>query len=77
MIQSVFDNFIQYYNLTIGPTSRVYPLYLISALILAILAYIQVERAHAAEDAANDGHDHGAADRPGFLQYVFDPRIIF
>lgn len=76
MIESIFNNFVLYYNGMIEPVSRVYPLYLISALMLAIFAYIQVERAHAVEDETNGRRD-SKANRPTVLQYVFDPRVMF
>ena len=77
MIESIVNNLLQYFQEILGPTSRVYPLYLVSAFVLALLAYLQIERSHAAEDAAH-GHDSPEdSDRSGFLQYVFDPRVIF
>ncbi len=73
MFEAVFDNLVAYFQATSAPSSRIYPLYLITSLGLAFFAFWQVERAHAAEH----GDDHDGGNRPTFLQYVFDPRIIF
>lgn len=54
------------------PNSRIYYLYLISAIILAFVAYIQVEALHRHED-----EEAGVPKRKGFLQFVFDPSILF
>ncbi|MEL7543796.1 MAG: creatininase family protein [Pseudomonadota bacterium] len=78
MLESVFDNLVAYFQLQAGPTSRIFPLYLATSFVLALFAFWQVEKAHAAEH----GHDHDGSDREGearptFFQYVFNPRIIF
>ncbi len=52
------------------PTSRIYFLYLLTALALALVAYWQVEQAHRKEHAAEGGEP-----LPGFWRYVFDPRV--
>jgi sterol desaturase/sphingolipid hydroxylase (fatty acid hydroxylase superfamily)/creatinine amidohydrolase/Fe(II)-dependent formamide hydrolase-like protein len=51
------------------PTSRIYVVYLLSALALALVSYWQVEQAHRKEHAAE-----GGPPLPGFWRYVFDPR---
>jgi sterol desaturase/sphingolipid hydroxylase (fatty acid hydroxylase superfamily)/creatinine amidohydrolase/Fe(II)-dependent formamide hydrolase-like protein len=51
------------------PTSRIYIVYLLSSLLLALIAYWQVEQAHRKEHAAE-----GGPPLPGFWRYVFDPR---
>ena len=55
-----------------NPTNRIYVLYLITALILAFIAYWQVEKAHEAEDMA-EGLEPRA--RMGFLKYIIDPKV--
>lgn len=80
MFEAIFDNLLGYFQATTGPSSRIYPLYLFSAFVLALFAFWQVERAHAAEhghDHNNDSTETGAEKRPSILQYIFDPRIIF
>ncbi|MEL6422040.1 MAG: sterol desaturase family protein, partial [Pseudomonadota bacterium] len=88
MLEQIFTNFVGYYENLVGPTSRIYPLYLVSSLLLALIAFWQVEKAHAAEHghgghegpggAVGAGGDAGGGEpRPSFLQYVFDPRIVF
>lgn len=56
----------------LDPGSRIYALYLLTALILAFVAYLQIERLHTAELRAE-----GRAEtrRVGFLAYVFNPKI--
>ncbi len=56
----------------IVPTSRIFVLYLITALVMAFFAYWQVEKAHDAEDLAEG---NSVRDRVGFFKYVFDPKI--
>ncbi len=63
------------------PTSRIYWLYLVTAFGLAFVAYWQVEAAHRHEhghEAGADGDSGDAGEKkdfPGFLRYVFDPRV--
>jgi len=73
MIETVFGNLVEYFHVVTSPSSRIYPLYLLSSLGLALIAYWQIEKSHAAEH----GHEDEGKDRPTFLRYVFDPRIIF
>ena len=77
MLESIANNLSSHFHAILSPESRVYPLYLVSAFVLALLAYVQVERAHADEDAAHGNDASGDDERPTFLQYVFNPRIIF
>ncbi|MGI9405743.1 MAG: sterol desaturase family protein, partial [Hyphomicrobiaceae bacterium] len=73
-VESVLHRFLHYFDAATAPTSRIFPLYLLSALLLAFVAYIQIERTH-----AHEGEPHGEreAEKKTFLQYVFDPKIIF
>lgn len=59
------------------PESRIYFLYIVSAVAIAFIAYWRIEKAH-------DEHDHNEAapeplqERPGsFINYILDPKIIF
>lgn len=62
------------------PEQRIYVLYLLTAIVMAFLAYWRIEKAH-------DEHHHAYGDMPApetlperpksFLSYVFDPRVFF
>ncbi|MGB7433016.1 MAG: creatininase family protein [Ahrensia sp.] len=59
------------------PDSRIYFLYILSAIIIAFIAYWRIEKAH-------DDHEHDSGapapeqERPAsFIQYILDPKIIF
>ena len=62
------------------PEQRIYTLYLVTAIIMAFLAYWRIEKAH-------DEHHHAYGDMPApetlperpqsFLSYVFDPKVLF
>jgi sterol desaturase/sphingolipid hydroxylase (fatty acid hydroxylase superfamily)/creatinine amidohydrolase/Fe(II)-dependent formamide hydrolase-like protein len=70
--QSAFDRSLAVMLGPINPESRIYIFYLLSGLVLAYFAYVQVEKAHRAEDIA-EGRQ--VEQRKGFLAYVFDPKI--
>ena len=70
-LESVQINTIHQYLAPILPESRIYWLYLISALVLAFIAYHQINHEH-----DEDGNDIPSS-RPGFLQWVFDKDIWF
>lgn len=69
------DFFVQsgtYLTQFLSPNSRIYFLYLITAFLLAFVAYWQVESAHRKE-AEQEGEEF--PERMSFLQYVFDPKV--
>lgn len=61
------------------PTSRIYFVYIISAIVIAFIAYWRIEKAHEDHDHDNDGPAPAhLQERPSsFLAYVFNPKIIF
>ena len=54
------------------PNSRIFVMYLLTAFVLAFVAYRQVEIAHKAEALA-EGEDY--IERQSFLAYVFNPKV--
>lgn len=56
----------------LDPGSRIYALYLLASVVLAFVAYRQVERAHIAELKAEGSE---VTERVGFLSYLFNPKI--
>ena len=70
-LESVQINTIHQYLAPILPESRIYWLYLVSAFVLAFIAYHQINHDH-----DKDGNDIPSS-RPRFLQWVFDKNIWF
>ncbi|MDJ0615007.1 MAG: creatininase family protein [Rhizobiaceae bacterium] len=68
-LENVQINTIHQYLSLVVPESRVYWLYLISALILAFIAYHQINHDH-----DEDGNDIPSS-RPGFLAWVFNKEV--
>ncbi len=67
MLKSAADNLFGVFN----PDSRIYYLYLATSALLALVAYVVVERSHAAEEAAERGEEPP----PGFLAWLFTKRV--
>ena len=67
---SAFGFVLQFIN----PGSRIFVLYLLTAFVLAFVAYWQVESAHRKE-AEQEGEEF--PERVGFLQYVFNREFWF
>lgn len=72
-------DFEQFLTVTMGnllgfifPNSRIFVVYLLTALVLAFVAYRQVEIAHKAEALA-EGEDY--IERQSFWAYVFNPKV--
>lgn len=59
------------------PNSRIYFLYILSAVFIAFIAYWRIEKAH--EDHDHDGDTPAPLQaRPAsFISYILDPKIIF
>jgi len=68
-LESVQINTIHQILAPIVPQSRIYWLYLISALVLAFVAYHQINHEH-----DEDGNDIPSS-RPSFLQWVFNKEV--
>ena len=71
-LETLYSNTVATLLQAFNPTSRIYVIYLLSAFLLALFAYWQVEKTHRAEELAEGNH---VPERTGFLAYVFDPKI--
>ena len=75
MFEDLFVKTMQQWLAPLVPGQRVFVPYLATSLLLAALAFWQVERAHREEDRERGGRDGTGRVRPSFWAYVFDPEV--